>query len=290
MGIAVSASSASRSSSVSAAYTVIALVFFFGIGLAGGTAYKFLSDNDSNEQLADQFTPPPAAPALPQTVAQSQQATAPAPSMTAADAAPLAHLTPTAPPALAMPPAPTPDTAAMAAPPASAPAVPAPEIQAAPLPYAAVTPAQPAPVTAAPPRAIAQHRAAPTKPAKQPRFAAKPAHAVPVSTVAIHEPPAAPGNVAGPFFVQFGAFANEENARRMQWAVEATGLKVEVTQAPGASGPMLYYLRSPIYHDYASALSAAQTVQSRVQHFVNAIPVDYAILGDHATLEQQAAR
>jgi hypothetical protein len=261
-------------------------VFFFGIGLAGGTAYKFLYDNDSDEQLADQFTPPPSLPPLPQTAA--------------ADAAPmLAHLTPTAPPALAMPPAPLPVATVMARPPAPAPQTapalptpdaPTPDAQAAPalpapVPYAAMTPAPPAP--AATPRAIAQRHAAPPK---KPRLAAKTAPAAPVATVALHEPPTAPTNVAGPFFVQFGAFANEENARRMQWAVEATGLKVEVSQAPGASGQMLFYLRSPIYHDYASALSAAQTVQDRVQHFVNAIPVDYAILGDHAAFEQQAQR
>lgn len=270
----MSASSASRSSTVSAVYTVIALVFFFGIGLAGGTAYQFLSATDSDEQIADQFTPPPSLPALPQTAAAQS-----APSMTAADAAPLAHLTPTAPPALAMPPAPSPVATVMAEPPPPPQAAPA---LSAPMPYAAIPPAP-----AATPRAIAQRHAAPPK---KPRLAAKTAPAAPVSTVALYEPPTAPTNVAGPFFVQFGAFANEENARRMQWAVEATGLKVEVTQGPGASGQMLYYLRSPIYHDYASALSAAQTVQSRVQHFVNAIPVDYAILGDHAAIEQQASR
>jgi hypothetical protein len=283
MGIAVSASSANRSSAASNAYTAIALVFFFGIGLAGGTAYKLWSDNDSDEQVSDQFSPPPTLPSLPQTAANEPAAAQPASSMTAPDAAPLAHLTPTAPPALAMPPAPLPVATVMAAPPAPTPqAAPAPPA----VPYADAAPATPAPA-AVPPRVIAQRHAAPPK---KPRLAAKTAPAAPVATVALHEPPTAPANVAGPFFIQFGAFANEENARRMQWAVEATGLKVEVTQAPGASGQMLFYLRSPIYHDYASALSAAQTVRDRVQHFVNAIPVDYAILGDHATIEQQAQR
>ena len=56
----------------------------------------------------------------------------------------------------------------------------------------------------------------------------------------------------------FTDFANEENAHRVQWAIEATGLNVEVSQAPGSTkGEMLYYLRSPLYPDYASALSAA---------------------------------
>ncbi len=145
--------------------------------------------------------------------------------------------------------------------------------------------AKPTPVAAIPPK----------KPAK-PAMVAK-AHGPgltknmgPSQTVALHPPPTAPGNVAGPYRVQFGAFANEDNARRVQWAIEATGIKVDVSQEPGPSGHQLYFLRSPAYSDYASALSAAQTVQHRVQHFVNAIPIDYAILGDHSVTVQQAQR
>ncbi len=293
MGIAVSALPKASSSAVTIAYTAIALVFFFGLGLAGGTAYKLLAEDDFDQpQVADQFTPPER-PTLASNPANDA-------------ALPMAHLTPTAPPALTPPPAPT------SLPPSilATPTVPTPTVQAArpaepvapaPVPYAQVMPAGPsltpdtaaaAPsVPAAPaPRSIAQHRAPPPK---KPHVVAKAEPAAPVEpampAVALRPPPAAPANVSGPFRVQFGAFANEDNARRMQWAVEATGLKVEVTQAPGTTGQTLYYLRSPVYPDYASALSAAQTVQSRVQHFVNAIPVDYAILGDHAAIEQQAS-
>jgi hypothetical protein len=67
-------------------------------------------------------------------------------------------------------------------------------------------------------------------------------------------------------------------------------VKVDVSQEPGPSGHSLYFLRSPAYSDYAAALSAAQTVQHRVENFVNAIPIDYAILGDHSTVVQQAQR
>ena len=129
----------------------------------------------------------------------------------------------------------------------------------------------------------------PKKPEKE-AMVAKAHRSSPPQAAALHPPPAAPSGATGPFRVQFGAFANEDNARRVQWAIEATGLKVEVSQEPGPSGHPLYFLRSPSYPDYASALSAAQTVQHRVEHFVNAIPIEYAIRGDRAALEQQAQR
>lgn len=284
MGIAVSDSLDRRSNAASMAYTAIALVFFFGLGLAGGTAYKLLiADDDSGPQPAQvAAAQPPALPPLPQTAAASPE---PADDF----APPLAHLTPTAPPALAPPPAPSPTTPTIAAAPPIAP------LALAPVPSAAAAPTTPPPEAAAAaptpaaPRALAQRHAPPPK---KPRLVAKATRTAPGETVALHAPPTAPANASGPFVVQFGAFANEDNARRVEWAVEATGLKVQVTQAPGSSGQMLYYLRSPAYPDYASALSAAQTVRDRVQHFVNAIPIDYAILGDHSgdhAIEQQAA-
>jgi hypothetical protein len=288
MGIALSDSLDRRSNAASLAYTAIALVFFFGIGLAGGTAYKLLiADDDSGSQPAQvAAAQPPSLPPVPQIAAATPEpADAFAPS--------LAHLTPTAPPALTPPPAPSPTTPTIAA------APPAASVAPAPVPSAEAAPTTPAPAEAtsaprahaAPPRALAQHRAPPPK---KPRMIAKATRTAPAQTVALHAPPTAPANASGPFRVQFGAFANEDNARRVQWAVEATGLKVQVTAAPGSSGQMLYYLRSPVFADYASALSAAQTVRDRVQHFVNAIPIDYAILGDHASdhtaVEQQAQR
>jgi len=287
--------STSRSNLASATYTAIALVFFFGIGLAGGAAYKLYFGADAGPQIADRMGPPPAAP------------TVPAPQNFAAEkAAPdLARIEPSAPPALAPPPAPGPGEATkphapsptvapamtLAPPPpmpsAAAPAQ-APQAAPAPVPYAEVAPprtdAQPE-TQAAPPKHVAA-----AIPPKKPAMVAKTHRSSPAQTVAIHPPPAAPGNAVGPYRVQFGAFANEDNARRVQWAVEATGLKVEVTHEPGPSGHTLFFLRSPSYPDYASALSAAQTVQHRVSGFVNAIPIDYAILADHSALEQQAQR
>jgi uncharacterized protein len=253
MGIDASAIQARRSRATSATYTAIALVFFFGVGLAGGAAFRWLSADEPDRQLADRVAPPPALPAV-------------TPPNSAPSAASVARIEPSAPPALAPPPAPV-ASAAEAAP--------------APMPSDVLPPA---PVIAS--RPTAPRRAA--APLPKPHLVAKASHPAAPQAVALHAPPAAPGNLAGPFRVQFGAFANDDNARRVQWAIEATGLKVEVSQAPGATGHALYYLRSPAYHDYADALSAAQTVQDRVQHFVNAIPIDYAILGDHSPIEQQA--
>jgi hypothetical protein len=250
---------AGRSRAISASHAAIGLVFFFSVGLAGGAAYRFLSADEPDQQIANR------APAI-SAVPASQ--TAPEPASLADAVAP----------DLASAPAPPPAASAQ-------PGVPSPEIE--------PTAPQPVPYAAVSPHAIPSQRAAPHHPAApppKPRLAAKTPHPAPASPqpVALHAPPVAPGNLVGPFRVQFGVFANEDNARRVQWAIEATGLKVEVTQAPGATGHALYYLRSPAYHDYAAALSAAQTVQDRVQHFVNAIPIDYAILGDHSPDEQQA--
>jgi cell division protein FtsN len=163
----------------------------------------------------------------------------------------------------------------------------------APVPYAEIAPAK---LDAQPETQAAKPTHVAAIPPKKPAVEAK-AHRPaltknmgPPQTVALHPPPTGPGNAAGPFRVQFGAFANEDNARRVQWAIEATGVKVDVSQEPGPSGHALFFLRSPSYPDYASALSAAQTVQHRVQNFVNAIPIDYAIRGDRSAPEQQAQR
>jgi hypothetical protein len=279
MGIDASAMPATtRSRATSATYTAIALVFFFGVGLAGGAAYRWLSPDAPDSQLADRVPTQPALPAF----APPPDA-APDPGVADTAAPDLARIEPAAPPALAPPPAPMPvaDAAPAAFTPPDAPAAQLAPDAVKPMPYAAVAP----PAAAA--RPVVTHR--PAAPPAKPHLAAKASRPAAPQAVALHAPPAAPGNLIGPYRVQFGAFANEDNARRVQWAIEATGVKAEVTQAPGASGHTLFYLRSPAYHDYAAALSAAQTVQDRVQHFVNAIPIDYTILGDRS-IEQQAQR
>ena len=90
--------------------------------------------------------------------------------------------------------------------------------------------------------------------------------------------------------MQFGAFANEENARRVQSALEAAGLKVALSREAGASGSPLFIVRSPAYPDRAAALSAAQNVQNRAKHLANPVAIDYAIIPERAAGEQHAQR
>ena len=250
-------------------YSALALAFFFAIGLAGGAAYKLFWHADARPPVAQNPVAPAAsdaahyAPFLGAAIAPSAEPASPPPDSPAA--APLAQA--------ATAPAPTPQDSA----PQVAPATSAPQEAARLAPPADASPAEPAAAPVAP------------VPAKKPRAtAAKPAHAAP-EAAALRTPPKAPGGAEGPFLIQFGAFAIEENARRVQWAVEATGLKIEVVHGVGPSGHALFFPRSPAYADYASALSAAQAVQSRVAHFVNPVAIDYVIVSDHAASDQQAA-
>jgi hypothetical protein len=311
MGIAVpdDFESSRRSNLASATYWAIALVFFFGVGLAGGAAYKVYFGDAAGPQVADRISPPPSLSAPPAIAPQNFAATQPSDIEKAGPD--LARIEPSAPPALTPPPAPLvpkkpglpPPSIAQAAPPPAPPAAepaPAPPDLMTATPYADAMPS-PAPQAAAPEAAPAEPTRVAAIPPKKPEkpatgakarraFSAKNTPAENKETVALHPPPTAPGNVAGPYRVQFGAFANEDNARRVQWAIEATGLNVEVSQEPGPSGHPLYFLRSPSYSDYAAALSAAQTVKHRVNGFINAIPIDYTILGNHSVVQQQAER
>ena len=106
----------------------------------------------------------------------------------------------------------------------------------------------------------------------------------------LHAPAASRGSAAGRFHVQFGAFASEDNARRVQSAIEAAGLRVEIRHEPGPSGNPLFFIRSPSYADRAAAVSAAQNVQNRAKHLANPVAIDYAIIPDRAAGEQHAQR
>jgi hypothetical protein len=151
----------------------------------------------------------------------------------------------------------------------------------------------------------AEHRApAPPKPAKpQQLAAAKPTPspapaAAPKTKIAAIEttaslppkaatsdatPPAAGDSSSGPYRIQFGAFTIEDNAHRIQWAVEATGLPVEVAHLPSPKGRMLYYVRSQPFPDRAAALSAAASARDKAKGFVNAEPIEYVLVGDART-------
>jgi hypothetical protein len=301
MGIALSNTEpGSRSKLASAAFTAIGLAFFFGVGLAGGAAYKIYFADTSGPQVAE-ASPPPALPAA--APAEQNLAATPSPvaeiaaEKAAPDAAPMAA---SAPAALEPQPAPTaeasePAMMAQAAPP-PVPSAPEPALQAA----AAEPPAPPAmpqaiPEVASappPPDASAALQQAISPPATaippKPASAAK-AHRAP-QTAASHPPPAAQASAAGHFHVQFGAFANEDNARRVQWAVEATGLNVEVRHEPSPSGNPLFFVRSPSYPDRAAAVNAAQAAQNRAQHLANPVRIDYAIIPDRAAAPERHAQ
>lgn len=97
-----------------------------------------------------------------------------------------------------------------------------------------------------------------------------------------HPAPAAeasPGQVR----VQFGAFTIEDNAHRIQWAVEATGMAVEVSHQPSPKGRMYYYVRSQPFADRAAAISAAAAAQEKAKSFVNPVAIDYIVVSDAAT-------
>ena len=292
MGIALpDPDSAGRSKLASAAFTAIGLVFFFGVGLAGGAAYKIYFSEDGGPQATAQASPSPAAPAAPPE--QISAAATPAPAESAAEkAAPdLAQNASAAPTERASPAAaaaadqaqPAPESAEAAGPPivAQAPAAADAGLQAASAQPPAIPESETA--TAAPETQAATQTAAPAPAAIAPKtaLAAKPHRGA---------PPAAPGTLAGHFHVQFGAFANEENARRVQSAVATAGLKVAVSHEAGASGNPLFIVRSPSYPDRAAAVSAAQNVQSRAKHLANPVALDYAIIPDRAAPEQHAQR
>ncbi len=92
---------------------------------------------------------------------------------------------------------------------------------------------------------------------------------------------------AGPYRIQFGAFTIEDNAHKLQWAVEATGLPVEVARLPNTKGHLLYYVRSQPFPDRAAALSAATAARDKAKGFVNAEPIEYVLVGDMPSVAQR---
>lgn len=247
MAMTTSTTPGNRSTIVSTTYVGIAVLFCFGIGLAGGAAYKLLTATRAQPPVGAAASPPrlPTLPQLPPAEPSAPSAALPA------TALPLAPAQTSPLPRLAAP------AAEAAEPPPSLPA---------------------APVTPSVAPLVRRKVAAPQRVAAQTR---KPRHMT-------HSTAPAPSAV-GRYRIQFGAFANEENARRVAWAVEATGVKVAVTRAPDASGRALYFVRSPGYRNPATAREAARTVQNRVKHFVNAIQIQYAIIGNRERTERQAA-
>jgi outer membrane biosynthesis protein TonB len=274
-----------RSKLRNAVYSILLLAFFFAVGLAGGVLYRVLPTNKTpappETKLAEQ-----SAGTSSTTTENSAASTAP-PAATPAPPAAAPESTPA-----------TPDAAPQATAVAAAESQPAPEPAEKPAPEKAQAPA-PSASPAAPEAPEAKAPAPAPKPAAAPKEAAKPAGNVKTAAIAPAAKPAPPkeaaaaskptsksaakraGGDAPPFRIQFGAFAIEDNAHRAQWAVEATGLPVEVTRAPSRKGRMLYYVRSQQpFPTRAAALAAAIAAHDKAKKFTHPTTIDYVVLND----------
>ncbi len=268
------------------ASTALLLAFFFAVGLAGGVLYRLLPTSTSEKVAVHDTVPPASSPPSAQSKVSSAEAAAP-PAKPASPAK-----ASSAPPQIAAAP-PAPNPAASAPLPTVPPATVTPPIA----PIAGnVTPeaAQFAPASDHPAATLSLDKPAPpdTAPAI---VAAKPKVAVakPKAPPAKHRAvaaaaPSRSGSAEGPVRVQFGAFAIEDNAHRVQWTVEATGMAVEVAHLPSPKGRLLYYVRSQPFPDRAAALSAATATQDKAKTLVNPVAIEYIILPDVPTPAQQA--
>ena len=316
-------SETSRSKFESTAYTALLLAFFFAVGLAGGVLYRLLPTTTRTEVTAQTVRPqsstaPAPAPAAPVKAAEAASAAA-VPTVATASAKPAAPKADPTPPVVAA--AAKPAATKADAPPPAAPATAKPataKIDAAPtivastsvvLPVAAASMAGEAPsmtgamvplsapVTAPIPPATTPVASDPTaarpvadaKPSAAPKPKAAPEKRVAAVTKMPAPPPAAESATGGPVRVQFGAFTIEDNAHETQWAVEATGLPVEITQATTRKGHVLFYVRSQPFADRAAALSAAAAARQKAKSFVNPVDIDYVIVADTAPQQQAQA-
>jgi hypothetical protein len=272
------------------ASTALLLSFFFAVGLAGGVLYRLLPTTTSEKIAIHDTAPAAAPPALAQNMAASSGAAA----LPAKPASP--SNAPSAPAQIAAA-HPAPSPAASAPLPAVSPAIIPPPI--APIagnmtPEAAQFAPTSDPAAATPP----PDKSAATTPGKgkatatgaaKPKLALAKPKAPPVKHPAALATAASPSRGAeGPVRIQFGAFSIEDNAHRVQWTVEATGMPVEVAQLASPKGRMLYYVRSQPFPDRATALSAATTARDKAKTLVNPVAIEYIILPDATTPSQQA--
>ena len=283
-----------RSKFESTAYTVLLLAFFFAVGLAGGVLYRLLPTTTSSE-VTGQTARVPVSTA-------STAAPTPAPTPAAAPAPAPAAKASAARDAAVPPPTPAPvKTAAAKTEPAPAPAALSAALPADVAPNADGAPGMSAAVASIPTSDTAYSPAPKASPSDtgtaRAISAAKsltpPPKATPEKRVAAASKAPAPQSASesaiGPVRVQFGAFTLEDNAHETQWAVEATGLPVEVTQETTRKGHVLYYVRSHPFADRAAALSAAIATQQKAKSFVNPVDVDYMIVSDAAAQQQAQA-
>jgi len=250
------------------AFTALVLAFFFLVGLGGGVLYRLLphgSASGASPPAASNASPPQAleVASTPETAGASLAPRAPQ-----VEAAASVPLTPASPEAAV--PAPLSPTATTKQPAGAGTAASPPETKA-PAKSQLAAAAPPAPASK-PGSAVIQTRAAPQK-----RAAAAEAKL------------AAPSGEAGPFRIQFGAFSVEDNAHRVQAAIAATGLPVEIARAPGSNGRQLFYVRSQPFADWTSATTAAAAARDRIQHSANPVAIDYVVVADRTAQQTQAA-
>jgi SPOR domain len=275
-----------RSKLRNAIYSILLLAFFFAVGLAGGVLYREMPTNKTPSQpetkVAEEST----------SAASTTTETSAATTTPAATPAPAAPVPPAVSPEIA---AATPETTPQAAPVAAAESQPAPK----PAEKSAVEKteapaASPGALTPPAPEAKTPARAPAPKPPAAHQEAAKPARNAKTASIAPAGKPAPPKQAAvapkaaakhvgadvPPFRIQFGAFAIEDNAHRTQWAVEATGMAVEVTRAPSRKGRMLYYVRSQPFPTRAAALAAAIAARDKAKKFEHPEKIEYVVLND----------
>jgi hypothetical protein len=242
----------------------VSVALFFAVGLAGGGYLQ-----NASKPAAQAASPPPQAPLANMAPAPGKPDPAPAEAPAAAPAAP---------------PPPTPETVAAAAAPPPPPlqeehaareeapieSPPAESAEADPSPPAGETPS--APAGAAKPAAAAAGAASEVA-----HPATKPARAA-ATHAALRQPAARVPPGAGPFQIQFGAFANEENAKRLVRAIASSRAKPEMVRGPGRAGRPVFYVRSAVFDDAQAATDAASDAVRAAQEAKFDDKVTYVIL------------
>lgn len=93
-------------------------------------------------------------------------------------------------------------------------------------------------------------------------------------------PPAPPPSKSGlsGYRLQFGVFANQDNASKLTKAIATPEVQVSVETATSRAGRTLYYVRTPAYADLDKAQMAAKAAQAAAESQGFKEPVTYVVL------------
>lgn len=130
--------------------------------------------------------------------------------------------------------------------------------------------------------AIARHATKPGPAPQQRLAAAKSAPARPDRAVGAGAA-RLPARAEGPFQVQFGVFTSEENAERLSRALSTAQVKIDVQRGQDRGGRALFFVRSPVFDEFAQARAAASDAQVTAQAQHLGEPVKYVILRGSAS-------